>query len=162
VSARAQPIQKVYRRTMTPQTLELLSGIVFFFVAIVGGGFTVKEIEVPKVPTWGRCILATMGLLLIVVFSWGSFLKPSSPLLSVSSPPQPGHGCRRPQNLPSVGDGTYSEVRARDFLTSQGFLEIQTDPAYISGAPKGVVVDQDPPPGTILCPRDRVIIKVTN
>jgi beta-lactam-binding protein with PASTA domain len=60
-----------------------------------------------------------------------------------------------------VTEGNRSETEVRNFLTSEGLLNVITEPAFIPGAPKGVVVGQAPSPGTILCPRDLVTIKVT-
>lgn len=39
---------------MTSETLMLLAGVVFLFVAIVGGSFIDKEIKSRKILTWGK------------------------------------------------------------------------------------------------------------
>ncbi|TVR96877.1 MAG: hypothetical protein EA406_10980 [Rhodospirillales bacterium] len=40
-------------------------------IAVVGGGFVVKEISIPKVPTWARALSLLVGLVLVAPF----FLK---------------------------------------------------------------------------------------
>jgi len=143
---------------MTSQTIILLGGILFVFIAIVGGGFTVKEIKMQRVPTWGRYAAAVLGLIFIVVFIW-EISKLPSPADGDSSHQE--YACRRPKDLPAVAEGNRSETEIRNFLTSEGFLNIVTEPAFVPGAPQGVVVGQEPSPGTILCPRDPMTIKVT-
>jgi hypothetical protein len=143
---------------MTSQIIELLGGILFLFVAITGGGFDVKEIKMSKIPVWGRLASATLGLTFIGIFMWGGFQFSPPPVNSESSRQE--HACRRPRDLPAVAAGNRSEAEIRNFLTSEGFFNITTEPAAVPGAPQGVVVGQTPSPGTILCPRDLVTIKV--
>jgi hypothetical protein len=143
---------------MTPQTITLLAGILFFFIAIVGGRIVAKGFNIPEVPAWGRLVLAIAGLGLIVVYFLGTVfsLFPDN-----GATPRQDHACRRQKDLPAVTEGNRSEAEIRSFLTSEGFLNIVAEPAFIPGAPHGVVVGQTPSPGTILCPRDLVTIKVT-
>jgi hypothetical protein len=39
---------------MKPETVALLGGLLLLLIAIVGGGFTNKEIIMPGVPSWAR------------------------------------------------------------------------------------------------------------
>lgn len=49
----------------------ILGGLVFIFIAIVGGGFSIKEITIPKLPKWMRVIsfFVGLGLVFISIFS---------------------------------------------------------------------------------------------
>lgn len=58
----------------------LLSGLSFLFIAIVGGGFSLKEITIPKVPKRMRVISFFVGLGLIYM-SLGIFIPPNGPIL---------------------------------------------------------------------------------
>jgi hypothetical protein len=54
---------------MTPETVGVFAAIVFLLIAVVGGGFTVRELSVPTVPTWGRFVAAVLGVLFAVPFA---------------------------------------------------------------------------------------------
>jgi hypothetical protein len=143
---------------MTSQTVTLLAGILLLFITIAGGGFTVKKIQMRKIPTWERCVAAILGLALIAVSAWGTF-KPPSRLAGGDSSSQE-YACKHPKDLPAVTEDDRSEAEIRNFLTSEGFLNVVTEPTFVPGAPQGAVVGQEPSPGTILCPRDPMIIKI--
>jgi len=143
---------------MTYHIIELLGGILFLFIAVVGGSFDTREIKMSKVPTWGRLTSAILGLTFIGVLIWGTFQF--SPSLINGEPSRQEHACRRPRDLPTVAEGNRSETEIRNLLTSEGFFNVATEPAAVPGAPEGVVIGQTPAPGTILCPRDLVTIKV--
>jgi hypothetical protein len=136
----------------TPQVLELIAGLIFLFVAVIGGGITAKEVTIPSVPIWGRCAAAVVGLALIGV---GVFLPTLSTTPASAS-------CRNSKNLPNVASVVRSEADARNFLTSAGFFNVVTEPAFVAGAPAGVVVGQSPTPGTVLCPRDQITLKISS
>lgn len=53
---------------MDPNTIALLAGILFILIAIVGGGFVIKEIKIPKVPRWARIISGFLGLIFCFPF----------------------------------------------------------------------------------------------
>jgi hypothetical protein len=139
----------------TPQILELLAGLVFLFVAVVGGGITAKEVTLPTVPIWGRVSAAVIGLALV-----GLGLLVPVLTLPTGASPDSAHSCRHPRNLPNVSDAR-TEDSARALLTQQGFGSVTTRAAFVAGAPKGVVVDQSPAPDSVVCPRDPVVLKVT-
>jgi hypothetical protein len=156
--------------TLSFPTIEIITGFIFLFVAIVGGGFSAKEIEIPKLPKWGRISLAGLGIACIVGAAITNFLNPTvlnqnpnqSPGSSSSNlSPASGRQCRRIRNIPQVDNGTQTEDQVRNFLTAQGWFNVLTAPAFDPGAPKGLVVDQEPAPGTLACPRDQITIKVT-
>lgn len=56
---------------MTSDTVGLLAAVVFLLIAVVGGGFTVKELSVPVVPTWARIVAGLLGVLFAVPFVVG-------------------------------------------------------------------------------------------
>jgi hypothetical protein len=58
---------------MTSDTIGMLAAAVFLLIAVVGGGFTVKELSVPAVPTWGRIVAGLLGVLFVVPFVLGLF-----------------------------------------------------------------------------------------
>lgn len=53
---------------MSVEVVALGGGILFLLVAIVGGGFIVREISLPKVPNWARMASGVFGLLLLLPF----------------------------------------------------------------------------------------------
>jgi PASTA domain len=143
---------------MTSQIAILLAGILLLFIAIAGDCLTVKKIQMRKIPTRERCAVAILGLAFITVSIWGTF-KPPSRLVNSDSSSQE-YACRHPKDLPAVTEDDRSEAEIRNFLTSEGFLNVATKPTFVPGAPQGAVVGQEPSPGTILCPRDLMIIKI--
>jgi hypothetical protein len=140
---------------LTTQTFELLAGVIFLFVAVIGGGITAKEVTIPSVPMWGRCAAAVVGLAFIGL---GVFFPEFHPGIA-SNPTQ---ACRNSKNLPNIVSVVRSEADARNFLTSAGFFNVVTEPAFVAGAPTGVVVGQSPTPGTVLCPRDQITLKISS
>jgi len=56
---------------MYPKTIELLAGILFLLIAIVGGGFVIKEIQIPRVPKWPRIISGFLGLIFCILYLRG-------------------------------------------------------------------------------------------
>jgi hypothetical protein len=53
---------------MTPETVGLLGGLLFLMIAVVGGGFTIKEIIMPRVPRWVRAASLLVGLTLLAPY----------------------------------------------------------------------------------------------
>ena len=47
---------------MSSDTIGLLAASVFLLIAVVGGGFTIKELSVPTVPTWARVVAGVLGV----------------------------------------------------------------------------------------------------
>jgi hypothetical protein len=54
---------------MTPETVGLFAAILFLLIAVVGGGFTLKEVSMPAVPKWARVIAALLGVLFALPFA---------------------------------------------------------------------------------------------
>ena len=53
---------------MEPHTVELLAALLFLLIALVGGGFTIKELSMPSVPGWARIVAALLGVFFIAAF----------------------------------------------------------------------------------------------
>ena len=49
-------------------TILLLAGIIFILIAIVGGGFEIKEIKIPTVAKWARIVSGILGLVFCGLF----------------------------------------------------------------------------------------------
>jgi hypothetical protein len=49
---------------MDAKTVALLGGLLFLLLAIVGGGFSIREINMPSIPGWARvaCLFVGVGL----------------------------------------------------------------------------------------------------
>ncbi|HEU5473353.1 MAG TPA: hypothetical protein VFV67_22140 [Actinophytocola sp.] len=56
---------------MSVEVVALGGGIFFLLVAIVGGGFAIREISMPRVPSWARAASGAFGVLLLVPFMLG-------------------------------------------------------------------------------------------
>lgn len=73
---------------MTTEVVALAGGILFLLVAIVGGGFAIREISLPTVPSWARVASAVFGLLLLVPFLLATFRgERTSPDRGLENPP---------------------------------------------------------------------------
>jgi hypothetical protein len=149
----------------------LMFGGIFLLIAIVGGGFTAKELTVPKVPTWARAASFIVGTFLLTGSLYSSLVAKQGDLNrsstgSTSSEPGPtgpsGHQCRSPHEVPSIAEGDHSEDDVKQLLQARGFFNVLVDADVTHpGTPNGIVVAQKPAPGTIICPRDPVTITVT-
>lgn len=61
---------------MTPQSIALIAGLLFLLIAVVGGGFRIERLEIPKVPTWGRISSFLLGLVLLAFSTYVGFGAP--------------------------------------------------------------------------------------
>lgn len=61
---------------MDPKTIELLAGIIFLLIAVVGGGFVIEKLKIPRVPPWARIISGFLGLIFFILYI---NFKPSLP-----------------------------------------------------------------------------------
>jgi hypothetical protein len=80
---------------MEPETVALLGGLLFLLIAIVGGGFTIKEIIMPGVPRWARMASLLVGAALVVPY-FASVFEEGEDRSGVSSTPGPNGAVRRP------------------------------------------------------------------
>ncbi|MGH8903202.1 MAG: hypothetical protein ACRDYA_16420 [Egibacteraceae bacterium] len=53
---------------MSVEAIGLTGGLLFLLIAVVGGGFTVRELIIPVVPKWARLSAALVGLLFSLPF----------------------------------------------------------------------------------------------
>jgi hypothetical protein len=56
---------------MTTDAIRLLAAVLFLLIAVVGGGFTIKELSIPKVPNAARIAAGLLGVLFAVPFVLG-------------------------------------------------------------------------------------------
>jgi hypothetical protein len=57
---------------MTSETATLLVGVLFLLIAIVGGGFSAKDVTIPSVPKWARIVSAILGSAFILLFAYST------------------------------------------------------------------------------------------
>jgi hypothetical protein len=55
-------------RSTSAEAVALVGGLVFLLIAVVGGGFTAKELAIPGVPGWGRIASLVVGVALVVPY----------------------------------------------------------------------------------------------
>jgi hypothetical protein len=63
---------------MDPITILLLAGVVFLLIAVVGGGFEIKEIKIPVVPKWARIVSGLLGAIFCGLYV-ATVFQPSLP-----------------------------------------------------------------------------------
>ena len=151
---------------MSTQGLLFGTAAVFLFLAVVGGGVSVKEIAVPKIPGIARIALAALGVgaaVLAMVTNPSDSEDPSAAATPATNVPSSTsiHNCRHPVVVPAIADGSHTEEDARRLLSDAGLLNVLDDPRFDPNAPKGLVVEVTPGPGSVLCPRDALTITVT-
>jgi hypothetical protein len=61
---------------MTIELLAFIFGIVLLFIAIVGGGFELRELKVPRVGTVARIVSAGAGVIFLALGFSGSSGSP--------------------------------------------------------------------------------------
>jgi hypothetical protein len=144
---------------VVPGTVGLMFGGLFLLIAIVGGGFTAKELTVPKVPGWARVVSGIVGVFLLAGTYYASVAEEGG---STGPTGPSGHQCRSPHEVPLVTEGARSEADVKQLLQALGLFNVVVEPDVThAGTPDGIVVGQKPAPGTIICPRDPVTIIVT-
>jgi hypothetical protein len=73
---------------MNTETVALLGSLLFLLLAIVGGGFTIKEIHMPRIPVWARAASLVVGVVLVVPFVL-SAAHSGAGSASAAAPPRP-------------------------------------------------------------------------
>jgi hypothetical protein len=66
--------------SMSPEAVALVGGLLFLLIAVVGGGFTAKEIAIPGVPGWGRIASLAVGVALVVPYFSEALRSDAAPL----------------------------------------------------------------------------------
>lgn len=77
-------------------TISFLFGAILVAVAILGGGFEIKEIKVPQVRGVTRIVAAFVGLLFLSIGIKDEIVEGSDKLLSQTPPP---HSEQRPERM---------------------------------------------------------------
>ncbi|MEV7098639.1 hypothetical protein AB0M80_37975 [Amycolatopsis sp. NPDC051045] len=102
---------------MSVDVVALGGGILFLLTAIVGGGFTIREIALPRVPRWARAVSAVCGILLLVPFTLGIVGRgpaPDEPVAAVGGqdrrPPPAGRSGIEVDPAPATS-GDHLELR---------------------------------------------------
>lgn len=52
---------------MRMETAALVGGLAFILIALVGGGFMVKDVHLPELPSWSRLVAGLLGMSLLVL-----------------------------------------------------------------------------------------------
>jgi hypothetical protein len=105
---------------MSPEAVALVGGLLFLLIAIIGGGFSAREVMIPGVPRWGRIASLAVGLALVVPYFSQALRSdkttppetgsPASLKLSAASPPD----STSPAASPSPPrDGVIHDARNR-------------------------------------------------
>jgi hypothetical protein len=98
---------------MSPEAVALLGGLLFLLIAIVGGGFTAKEISLPGVPGWARIASLALGLALLLPY----FVQ----ALRSDKPRSPEAVSAAAINLPPPSpDGVIKDARNRRDVSPDG------------------------------------------
>ena len=152
---------------MDAQGLLFGTAAVFLLLAVVGGGVSVKEVVIPKIPNAARVALAMLGICAAVLAVSTHPSDPKSPGVPPGAGLAPGSSsnlppCRHPVAVPPVADGGHTEEDARRLLSSAGLFNVVSVPKFEQAAPKGIVIEIAPSPGSVLCPRETVTITVTH
>lgn len=64
---------------MEAEQLALLAGILFILIAVVGGGFAIREVRIPRVPGWARVGSLLIGLAFVAPFFYARLAEPPGP-----------------------------------------------------------------------------------
>jgi hypothetical protein len=93
---------------MTPQSMSFIFGAILLAVAILGGGFEIKEIKVSNVSIGVRIVAGIVGLFFIGLTFWQ---QPSALTESESAPASSGTGPPRvaPRPLPKTAEALVAE-----------------------------------------------------
>jgi hypothetical protein len=116
---------------MSEQSLTLVAGVLFLLIAVVGGGFTIERLQIPKVPGSARVASSVLGVLLIGLFVYSSIAGPVT-LDAADTPTPTPSGSVAP---PAADDLTFAE--SGPFRSSDG---IEVSEIAVTG-PDPLVVD---------------------
>jgi hypothetical protein len=113
---------------MDAEVVALLGGLLFLLLALVGGGFTVKEIIMPTIPKWARAACLLVGVTLVVV----SFVRFDS---------QPEQAVVTEVGAPAASPQTTPTVSATSASPAPGFpVVIYGDPSDSTAEEHGIQV----------------------
>ena len=72
--------RRMEMRSVSSEAVALVGGLLFLLIAVVGGGFTAKEIIIPGVPGWGRIASLAVGVALVVPYFSEELRSDAAPL----------------------------------------------------------------------------------
>jgi hypothetical protein len=55
---------------MAPETVSLVASVMFLLIALVGGGFSARELVIPRIPNWARVVSALLGIAFALPALW--------------------------------------------------------------------------------------------
>ena len=115
---------------MSPEAVALVGGLLFLLIAVVGGGFTAKEIAIPGVPGWGRVASLAVGVALVVPYFTEALRSDAAPLPGVRTSASIGHAAAAP-------GGSLHDARGETAVSPEG-LEVSGLLATSDGADPAV------------------------
>lgn len=123
---------------MDAKTVALLGGLLFLLLAIVGGGFSIREINMPSIPGWARvaCLFVGVGLVVPWVLTEVASDQDESPPAAVAG------------RFTSTADGSGAE----DVIHEDGEGYVSPDGIEVSGL-RATGKHNPPAPG------DRILIQ---
>jgi hypothetical protein len=98
---------------VTTDTVSLVAASFFLLIAVVGGGFTAKELVIPEVPGWARIVSALLGVVFATPFIMKAFDNPTPQ----ADRPASNEGSSEESN---VGEVILHSVKPRHAISSQG------------------------------------------
>jgi hypothetical protein len=98
---------------MSPEAVALVGGLLFLLIAIVGGGFSAREVIIPAVPGWARIASLAVGLALVVPYFDQAVRSEKT------KPPETGAAASMRLSSPSP-DGVIHDARDRRDVSPDG------------------------------------------
>jgi hypothetical protein len=115
---------------MSPEAVALVGALLFLLIAVVGGGFSAKEVAIPGVPGWGRVASLAVGVALVVPYFTEALRSDAAPLPGVRTSASAGHAAAAP-------GGTVHDARGETAVSPDG-LEVSGLLATSDGADPAV------------------------
>jgi hypothetical protein len=111
---------------MSSEAVALMGGLLFLLIAVVGGGFSAKEVAIPGVPGWARVASLAVGVALVVPYFTEALRSDVASLPEARTSAATGHAA------PASG-GTLHDARDRTDVSRDG-LEVSGLLATSDGA----------------------------
>lgn len=110
---------------MSPEAVALVGGLLFLLIAIVGGGFSAKEVMIPGVPRWARIASLAVGMALVVPYFAQALSSDQTKSPDTGSPPSTKLSSAAPLPSPSQTaspspEGVLHDARDRHDLSPDG------------------------------------------
>lgn len=106
---------------MSPEAVALVGGLLFLLIAIVGGGFSAKEVLIPGVPRWARIASLALGLALVVPYFAQALRSGETKLPETGSPASVKLSSASASSSPSPSpEGVIHDARKRHDVSPDG------------------------------------------